>query len=1046
MKMDRLYENAIRSLKKSQNNKRLFQILHLIRKNISTPNSSQNLDKIRRLQKEGCVKVLVQYLKEDSASEELINIILSIIGYACLQSEVAKEIIQKYQILPLLCELIENHNIDSVKGRIFRIIGNLCDGWNSNIVIEDTPQICKPLKAFFSDLYEDDETNPDSSPATISMALRASRKLLKKNTSLVVINEKKILQDIAAVFVKYSKQWIETKQNESILGDILKVVLHYSTFSKKEVVAQLRLTFAGDSLALLPELIPLNPQRILRIVMNLTMFCPNKSDLPILNMMVKLNRLALSTFERDQEQHLIYLGCISNLLDHPGHKEYVGKSGTIGVLLHLFSRHKAPSQHSVTCLTIIIDFLKKISTDQTLTQILINPKQGICENISPDSSPTLMSKIIDTKTNKSKPCRCNLKRDHSRSESTSTYNLRRNCHSSNCAMKLPKEPIEKNREYYYDADVDDFLFDIEEFDFLKLIMAKLRWLEIKASKIHLPAHEIVKKEESTELIDGICSKVEDGIEKNGICDFTKEDSGCFQTFNTTEDRCISPSTSDISSNGPYSPYRIIPKDDDSNSDDYSPICSDAEDSEAPPLSEDVPNSRDFNIDTDDTILFEEKYNKQLRDAIIELCCNINHFISILTFQHEGNLREKMASIELCNILLNASFQHIRPAAKTILKVVNTRPILMDFMFTDFISDLFEFSVSGHKDNECGLCDRAKEHCRNLLQHCTNIVEDGSFKPNILYRVTVQKKQTGAIQENFVMSSIILISANYVLKKYPDPISPCNLNLLKRILVTDEGSDVFISSLRSATVVSMHCLCKLVSNIIKIKNPRTSAAPVVGIVKKIYIKYNFKSENNGETAKNAPVALENSRGCKENSSGLKGKKFVTFILDDGTKVRTNRELLITKSDYFSRLLEGNFIESNQSEIRLKNVKRHSFRFLIYLLKQNVSSPCTFKFRHLYLDIILDVILVADLYLLPDIVCALTTYIENKVLAPKNLVQIYSWSINSHTNLLRIEVVAYLLSKEMQDQRVPMLQMFVDSEHWDTLVDDIASLVNRHLQGI
>lgn len=1040
------YVSALKSLKKSQTEKRLLQILHVIRKNISTPNSSKNLDKIEKLQKEGCVEALVDNLKDvASTSEDVINITLSTIAYTCLHSAVAKEIIQKYEVLPILCKLLESLNRDSVKGRIFRIIGNLCDGWNSNILIENSPQICKPLKSFFKDLYEEDDENPKSSAATITMALRAARKLLKKNTVLVVIIEEKIMEDIAAVFVKYSKRWIQTKQNESILEDILKVVLYYSTFPHQEVVLQLRGSTAGSALANLPELIPLNPQRILHIVMNTAKFCPYKSDLPILKIMVKLNQLALNTFETDPEKHLVYLKCLNNLLDHPGHREYVAKSGSVDVLLNLFSRHKAPSQHSVICVNFILDYFNKIPEQMLLPLFITNNIKS-----KPNATKTNMTnnETIDLK-NATKTCRCTLKRSISDSEATSTYNFRRNCHNANCATKKLAEILDSDQKdtstsdsdslYCYGKNVDTFPLKSEDgAHVLQLFIAKLRWLEIKTSKVHLPDHTVVKRAISLELIDGLRLRKEYSQKSAGIYDFMKEN-GCGLGVYTTGDRCMSPSTSsDISSNGPYSPYRIMPKDDDSNSDDYSPICSDAEESEPPQLPEPAPNTRDYNVDSEEIVLFEDKHNKELRDSIINLCGHIKFLFNTFISQQ---FREKMATSELCTILLNASFRHVRPAIKLVLKIISTRSILMDFMFSNFVLEVYEFILTRHED--CDVCERAKEHCQKLLAHCTEIVNDVSFKPNLIYRITLQKRN-GGLSANFIMTTIILISGNHYVKKYMDTLSICNLNLLKQILVTYEGCDILITSLRSPTIVSMNCLGKLVSTVIKIKNPRVNSFATTGVVNTISITYDFQSDykkQEEEENKEEPIADDNSSAEAE-----KKATFVTFVLDDDTKIRTNRELLIEKSDYFSRLLEGGFVESNQKEIRLKNVKRRTLHFLFHLLTLDLAPPCTFTFRYLFLDTILDVILIADLYILTDIVCALTTYIEQKVLSSENVLEIYSWSLCSHTNLLRIEVVAYLMSKEVQKLRVPMLQKFIDAGLWDTLLDDIASLVTRHVQNL
>lgn len=84
-----------------------------------------------------------------------------------------------YNILTPLGQLLKHHpDEDSISGRIFRIIGNMChhkDQW-ANIIIDQQPGIVthgvKLLKNFSKDEIEEQKAN---SEATVLMTLRALR-------------------------------------------------------------------------------------------------------------------------------------------------------------------------------------------------------------------------------------------------------------------------------------------------------------------------------------------------------------------------------------------------------------------------------------------------------------------------------------------------------------------------------------------------------------------------------------------------------------------------------------------------------------------------------------------------------------------------------------------------------------------------------------------------------------------------------------------------------------------------------------------------------
>lgn len=170
--------------------------------------------------------------------------------------------------------------------------------------------------------------------------------------------------------------------------------------------------------------------------------------------------------------------------------------------------------------------------------------------------------------------------------------------------------------------------------------------------------------------------------------------------------------------------------------------------------------------------------------------------------------------------------------------------------------------------------------------------------------------------------------------------------------------------------------------------------------------------------------------------------VTFKLDDGTNISANRDFLSEKCDYFNRLLSGDFKESQESEIKLPNVDKESFNLLLNMLEEDVNLGL-YKFN-LELNVILDVISLADKFMLMDLSTFLAKCVE-QTLTPKTVAEIYRWSIESGTNLLRIESVAFALVGEVtRNERYLMFQRLFNLGYSKYLVEDISNLLTSFLR--
>lgn len=241
------------------------------------------------------------------------------------------------------------------------------------------------------------------------------------------------------------------------------------------------------------------------------------------------------------------------------------------------------------------------------------------------------------------------------------------------------------------------------------------------------------------------------------------------------------------------------------------------------------------------------------------------------------------------------------------------------------------------------------------------------------------------------------------------------------MVSCGGLEVLMKLLEDDTELqrrSIKTLCMMALKKLRIKNPRNAIEATT--TEEIYIPNIY-----------VPPKLSTN--------------LVTFKLDDGSVISTNRDFLSEKSDFFNTLLCGQFKESCQNEISLRNVDEKTFKCLLNLLNCNLDRSVLLKVD-LDLATLLDVILLADKYLLVDLCNSLIETVEKFRMSPKSIPRIYQWSVESGTNILRIETIAFALVANIADnERFLMFKNLFDLGLSKELVGDIRKLLGRFLSA-
>lgn len=170
--------------------------------------------------------------------------------------------------------------------------------------------------------------------------------------------------------------------------------------------------------------------------------------------------------------------------------------------------------------------------------------------------------------------------------------------------------------------------------------------------------------------------------------------------------------------------------------------------------------------------------------------------------------------------------------------------------------------------------------------------------------------------------------------------------------------------------------------------------------------------------------------------------VTFILDDDSSLRADRNILIDKSHYFNRLLNGSFKESKEECVKLRHTNYHSLKCLIYLLNcdMDMSEP---KNIQLEITILLDVIMLCHRYLLDELCLYLTICVKQFCLSAESIPIIYKWSLESGTNILRSEIISYILSNAINDCDISIFMQLFDLSFTELLIEDIEKLLSSYM---
>lgn len=165
--------------------------------------------------------------------------------------------------------------------------------------------------------------------------------------------------------------------------------------------------------------------------------------------------------------------------------------------------------------------------------------------------------------------------------------------------------------------------------------------------------------------------------------------------------------------------------------------------------------------------------------------------------------------------------------------------------------------------------------------------------------------------------------------------------------------------------------------------------------------------------------------------------VTFELDDGTTIKACRQMLCQCSPVFSVMLKGNFSESSKRRIRLRDTSRNGLKTLILAASGAASTIYTFENRSI--ESLLDAVLLADYFLMPDLVDTLTENSINK-LNYENFYRAWRWARNNSCHEFKSYCVkSFLTAKMSWSETMRTFRDFYVTNAFDEFLCEIRDII-------
>ncbi|KAF5272928.1 hypothetical protein FQR65_LT04857 [Abscondita terminalis] len=374
---DKYFVSALSSLLKPQEPDRLYKILVVIRNNLEGPFTTIK-ENIVKIQEKGCAKHLVLCLQQRKI--HIINLTLSILSRCCMERNFARLTVNRHGLLSFLNSVLKRNETNSVRVRIFKIIGTMCQHWDrlANTIVEKEPQLHLVSKIVdflkSTEHLDGDEPLSVEDETAINLAVRTLRELGHKETITRLI-DLGTLKAVGIVLNKFAPKWIENKSHQELMVTILKLIYSYSKYRPPKFISELQSVPGGIVMTHIGTMIVLNPFLVLKIMINLIYITKSRSDLPFDTMSKCLieKLQAVDSFAKGYEDKVFreYLKCLCFFVKHPAVRGIIHNVELISELLIILKNLDNPSDITIKNCTMILSMFNMYMFDDALLSIML---------------------------------------------------------------------------------------------------------------------------------------------------------------------------------------------------------------------------------------------------------------------------------------------------------------------------------------------------------------------------------------------------------------------------------------------------------------------------------------------------------------------------------------------------------------------------------------------------------------------------------------------------------------------------------------------------
>lgn len=200
------------------------------------------------------------------------------------------------------------------------------------------------------------------------------------------------------------------------------------------------------------------------------------------------------------------------------------------------------------------------------------------------------------------------------------------------------------------------------------------------------------------------------------------------------------------------------------------------------------------------------------------------------------------------------------------------------------------------------------------------------------------------------------------------------------------------------------------------------------------------------SKNKPVEEQTS---VEHENTIDVPNDVSFVFENGDSISANRAEMAASSQVFAALLEGQFAEAKMSSIPVSHTSAQAFQLLIYIIRGESIANGVVRLnepKDSISDVLLDVLRLANHYLMPSICERVGSYICQEFLNADNVEEVFSMCIALGCPLAPFQCVTYILSELPLQQCCQVLANLTTSDWGEDFLQLVTNALSERLTSL